>query len=380
MITFSIQTLSKTLTLLKVSLLILSSHLMASESINNKKIAILISSYNNSEHPSLSYDLEELAQAYLVLHDNGISLDIISPKGGAVLIKNNKDDLPYINRFKHQTKALEQLKSTIKSSDALTKKYDGLMIIGGDGAMFDLPTDKATQKFIYQFIQSNSPIAAVCHGPAALVNIKNHDGQYWIKGKQVNSFTQAEDNAFKSDVLSLYPFIIEDKLKQRGAIFKSNSPMLPYISVDQNLITAQNPIAVAKAAEALVLKLALKIKPRILFKDEATLELIMKARVSGSYLIDLAMNSQAEKYDLNYLALYGFYSYPLATNKQDKLTELSIMQAVSCHFNHPSFNASLIKAEIEQGFMESAKNRLTRFKLHNPKHHLLIELESLIKS
>ena len=65
-----------------------------------KRVAILISSYGSLEHPDLSYDLEELAQAYLVLTDNGLEIDIISPRGGAVLIKTNKDDLPYIQKFK----------------------------------------------------------------------------------------------------------------------------------------------------------------------------------------------------------------------------------------------------------------------------------------
>jgi hypothetical protein len=79
----------------------------ASEQQTDKRIAILISSYGDKDHENISYDLEEFAQAYLVLHDNGITLDIISPKGGTVLVKNNKDDLAYIQRFKNQTPALK---------------------------------------------------------------------------------------------------------------------------------------------------------------------------------------------------------------------------------------------------------------------------------
>ena len=41
-----------------------------------KRVAMLISSYGSQEHPDLSYDIEELAQAYLVLTDNGLEVSL----------------------------------------------------------------------------------------------------------------------------------------------------------------------------------------------------------------------------------------------------------------------------------------------------------------
>jgi len=350
----------------------------ATEQQSEKRVAILISSYGDIGHENLSYDLEELAQTYLVLHDNGIKLDIVSPKGGAVLVKNNKDDLAYIQRFKEKTSALKQLNATIASKDINVEDYDGIFVIGGSGAMFDLPIEKNTQRMLSSFVHKNKIIAAVCHGPASLVNIKTKEGNYFVTDKKVNSFTNTEEHAFGGDSAKQFPFLLEDKLKERGAIFTANSPMLPFVAVDGNLITAQNPGAVAMAAEALIVKLGLKVKPRIKFRDEATLALINEARSSGSYLIDLAINSQPELYDLNYFALYGFYSYGLAKSNEDKLKELELMTAVSRHFEHPTFMANLIKAQLEQGFEKEAKQSFNQLKEKYPDEKVTAEVALLL--
>ena len=350
---------------------------IAEASSQSPKVGVLISSYGEEGRENLSYDLEELAQAYLVLYDNGVSIDILSPKGGAVLVKNNKDDLPYIQRFKKETPALTQLKATIPSKDANADNYDAILVVGGSGAMFDLPTDPATQQLLGKFVRQNKPIAAVCHGPAALVNLKLSDGSYYVANKKVNGFTNLEEQTFGSDVINELPFMLEDKLKQRGAIFVSNAPMLPYISVDNNLITAQNPGAVAKATEALLTKIDVNPKARTLYKDEASLLLISQAKDTGTYLIDIALKAEPQLYDLNYLALYGFYAYNLAQSQESKLKELEIMQSIARFFEHPIYLSQLIKAEIEQGYIQQAKHNFGKFKEQYPNHELLPELRTM---
>ncbi len=138
-----------------------------------KRVALIISSYG-TQNPELSYDLEELAQAYLVLSDHSVGLDILSPAGGAVPVKTNKDDLPYIQRFKKQTPALKQLGATIAAKDADAHAYDGVLIVGGAGAMMDLPVDAGINKFLTAMVARVRVIAAVCHGPAALADLKTN--------------------------------------------------------------------------------------------------------------------------------------------------------------------------------------------------------------
>ena len=341
------------------------------------KVAMLISGYGNQNEGKVSYDLEELAQSYLVLTKNGVEVDIISPAGGAVPVHNKKDDLAYIQEFKHKTPALKQLQQTLSTKQASQNTYDGLMIIGGDGAMFDLPFDLDTQNLITQFVHTNKTITAVCHGPAALINIKGVDGEYFLTGKTVNSFTEIEEHAFSSELIDQFPFMLQAKLEARGAKFVSNSPMLPFIAQDDKLITAQNPMSVAKAAEAMLLSLGITPKARAHFKDEATMELVSKAKNSGPFLIDLALAQSPEQYDINYLGLYGFYAYRLADTAEKKRQELQIMEVVGKHFSHPKYSEALIRAFVEQKQFHKAKQEKARFFKQFPNSKLAEEFQSI---
>lgn len=330
------------------------------------RVAMLISGYGEEGDPSISYDLEELAQSYLVLTRNNVTVDIITPKGGKVNVKNNKDGLPFIQEFKRNTPALKQLNKTLPAKLASNNKYQALFIVGGDGAMFDLPFDANTQDFIKSFVEQDLPIAAVCHGPAALINITKPNGDYFVKGKQINSFTLREEQAFSKSLLSKFPFMLETELVKRGAKFQSNAPMLPFVAEDGNLITAQNPMSVPSATEALLVKLDIVPQQRALFKDEATMALISKARVEGSHQIDIALAMEPDSYNMNYLALYGFYAYQLAETKQDKAIELEIMARIGKHFNHPKYHIALISAYIEQKQQIKAKALYQGFRQQYP--------------
>ncbi len=341
------------------------------------RIALLISGHGNEGDPNISYDLEELAQAYLVLANNDIALDIVSPKGGPVPVHKKKDDLAYIQYFTQETAALTQLENTVSAKEALGRDYQGLMIIGGDGAMFDLPFDEHTQALVTQFAVRKKPIAAVCHGPAALVNIRLDNGEYFIKGKRINSFTQREEQAFSAEFLDRFPFILQATIEARGASFVSNGPMLPFLAEDGQLITAQNPMSVAKAAEALVVKLGINPQPRESFKDEATFQLLSRARAEGPFIIDIELAKAKHHYDINLMALYGFYAYGLAETTEDKRAELGIMARIGQNFSHPKYSLALINAYLEQGFENKAKMEKLRLIKDFPDVELPDKLEAL---
>lgn len=339
------------------------------------KVLMLISGYGNETRPELSYDLEELAQSYLVLHDNGVDLDIATPSGGAVLVKTNKDDLTYIQRFK--SIALHQLENTKAVTGINASDYNGVFIVGGAGAMFDLPSDNATQTLLTNFAAQQHVIAAVCHGPAAIADIKLPNGKFLIEGKKVNGFTNIEEHAFSGEHISMFPFLVQDKLIQNGGMFVSNDPMLPFVAVDKNLITAQNPSSVPNAAEAMLLKLGVTPKPRDPFADEATMELIAEAKNNGTVAIDLALLKNPQMYDLNYLALYGFYAYALAPDTR-KNVELDLMETISQHFQHPAYEAALIKALVEQDRNLAANEALATFLTRYPSHEDASALTALV--
>ncbi|GGW76191.1 type 1 glutamine amidotransferase domain-containing protein [Alteromonas halophila] len=338
-------------------------------------VLMLISGYGTEEQPQLSYDLEELAQAYLVLHDNGVNIDIATPKGGPVLVKSNKDDLAFIQRFK--SVALSQLNNTRASETVDPNHYQGIFIVGGAGAMFDLPSDSATQAMLTRFAAKHKMIAAVCHGPAAIADVRLPDGQHLVAGRQVNAFTNTEEHAFSGEHIAAFPFLVEDKLIENGGIFVHNDPMLPFVVIDENLITAQNPSSVPKAAEALLVKLGITPKPRVPFKDEATMQLVATAKQTGVVAIDIALAKNPDNYDMNYLALYGFYAYALA-GEEDKVQELDVMVAIARYFQHPAYESALIKALHEQNQYKQARRYLNAFVERYPSHDQAATLSALL--
>ena len=81
--------------------------------------------------------------------------------------------------------------------------------------MWDFPDDKAVQKTIREIYQGGSPVGAVCHGPAALVNVKLSEGTFLVAGKDVATFTNAEEEAV--GLTKVVPFLLASKLEERGA-------------------------------------------------------------------------------------------------------------------------------------------------------------------
>lgn len=99
-------------------------------------------------------------------------------------------------------------------------------------------------------------MAAVCHGPVALLNVKLSDGTNVLKGKKVTSFTQQEEIAEKHELTKVIPFLLDEAIKEQGAIFSNAQPFDSHVVVDGNLITGQNPASASGVAKAIILKLS----------------------------------------------------------------------------------------------------------------------------
>jgi len=154
-------------------------------------------------------------------------------------LKNNKD--------------LWEKTTPIKEFLGRAKEFAALFYPGGHGPMFDLATDKESIQLIQEFWAAGKPVSAVCHGPAAFVNVKI-DGEPLVKGKKVTAFTNEEEEAVK--LTQSVPFALETVIRDAGAEFvKAPEPWGEKVVTDGKLITGQNPAsghALGKAlAEAL---------------------------------------------------------------------------------------------------------------------------------
>lgn len=190
--------------------------------------------------------LSELAHPYEVLTQAGFDITIASPKGDEAPIdpKSLSEELAPYTQLAQNTLPLQK---------ANVEDYDAFLVVGGHGTMWDLPHDIESQRLLSTAYAQNKIIAAVCHGPAALVNLRNLDGSYVIQGKQVTGFTNEEEAAV--GLTQVMPFPLEDALKQAGGDYIKAPNWQVNVVVSDRLVTGQNPASAKGVAEAVVMLL-----------------------------------------------------------------------------------------------------------------------------
>lgn len=74
-----------------------------------------------------------------------------------------------------------------------------------------------------------------------------------MEGKKVNAFTSEEEKDLKLE--DVVPFLLETKLIERGAKFEHSGLWQPHVTVDERLITGQNPPSAKGVGEAILTEL-----------------------------------------------------------------------------------------------------------------------------
>lgn len=120
--------------------------------------------------------------------------------------------------------------------------------------MWDFPTAPAVAAVGRDVYESGGVVAAVCHGPAALVGITLSDGAPLVAGKGVAGFTNEEEAAV--GLTGVVPFLLADALTARGATHRPGPNFTENVVSDQRVVTGQNPQSAAGVARAVVAALA----------------------------------------------------------------------------------------------------------------------------
>jgi putative intracellular protease/amidase len=190
--------------------------------------------------------LEEFAVPYDHFVSHGARVTVASPAGGAVPLdpRTEPDDRQRIRWF-GALRALQASQSLAGIDDSF---FDGLFIPGGHGPIVDLVHDRDLHRLIASFQEDGKFIGAVCHGPAALLEVRGSDGHYLVRDRRVTGFSNLEERL--AGMHGKVPFLLEDALKKRGARYESALlPMTSHVIRDGNLITGQNPASSARVAE-----------------------------------------------------------------------------------------------------------------------------------
>jgi putative intracellular protease/amidase len=304
------------------------------QSIPSNKILIVLSSYGKDlgkTRPGFEFD--EYSQAYLIFKQNGFEIDVASPKGGIAEADGFNKGKGYNKSILEDSNAMNLLQNTKPTSALKADDYAAMYVVGGKGAMFDLPFDPSLQDLVSEMYQKNKIISAVCHGSAAFVNVKLKDGRYLIEDKKITGFCNEEENMFGKKWKGEFPFLLEDRLKFRKAFYEKSDVMLPQVSVSGNLLTGQNPFSTTALAEEIVKSLGKKPVNRSLYTDEASMILLKKAIMGEWDWAKSELSKNKANYDVELIGVYGYYRSKNAENDKTVLElSLKIMELVTPHY------------------------------------------------
>lgn len=311
------------------------------------RVLLVVSSHGLDDGKTRpGYEMDELSQAYVIFADNGLKVDIASPSGGAVVADRFNADKPYNSRFLGDADAAAKLASTRSLASVANEQYAAVFVIGGKGAMFDLPVNVQLKTLLAETYQAGGVIGAVCHGPAVFMNLPMKNGSSLLDGRSVTGFSNEEEALFGKGWASSFPVLLESGLRGSGAKFSEAPIMLNHVVADGRLVTGQNPYSTAAAAEAVIKAMGRPLAPRQPWADERSIALITQILNGDTAAARASLNADPKAYDIPLIAAWGFFRAQSAGSDRAELTgAVEVMEAALPHFSRPELVSALAEAK-----------------------------------
>jgi putative intracellular protease/amidase len=199
--------------------------------------------------------LGELTEFTDVVEAAGYTPVLVSPKGGKVPLDQRSLSWIYKNKSAQEHLASpafrDSLEHTLPIASVDPAQFDAIYFTGGHGVMWDFPDDPDIQRVAIGIYEHGGVVAAVCHGPAALINLKDEQGRPLIQGRHVTGFSDREEQL--SGMKPQVPFSLQDRLIGQGALYSEGwIPFTSHVVTDGRIITGQNPESPKAVGQALV--------------------------------------------------------------------------------------------------------------------------------
>ncbi len=217
----------------------------------DKRVLLVLTSHDDLAgiRPT-GYFVGEAAHPWREFTNAGFGVDVASVAGGVPPQDGFDEDDEEQVAFLADPSIAAQLADTPKLADVDVSGYDAVFFVGGHGTMWDFPTSAAVADAGREVYEAGGVVAAVCHGPSALVNMTLSDGSKLIAGKRVAGFTNDEEWAV--GLTDAVPFLLADELTAAGATHVPAQNFTEQVIVDGRLVTGQNPQSAAGAGRAVV--------------------------------------------------------------------------------------------------------------------------------
>ncbi|GGR90718.1 dimethylallyltransferase [Streptomyces aureoverticillatus] len=214
---------------------------------------------DGTQHPT-GFWAEEAVAPYEAFKAAGHQVTVATP-GGVVPTVDRASLAPEVNggqegadRIAAGLAAFTELQDPIRLEDVDLDDYAAVYYPGGHGPMEDLAADATSGRLLVRALESGRPLATVCHASAALLAATRDDGSNAFAGRRLTGFTNAEET--QAGLAAKAKWLLQDRLVAAGADFQEGEPWAPYVVVDRNLVTGQNPASSAPLAAELLKKLA----------------------------------------------------------------------------------------------------------------------------
>lgn len=216
-----------------------------------KKILLMLTSADEMAGEPTGYELSEAAHPWKVFRDAGYVVDFASVDGGNPSPASTDEADEIMEDFMSDATVNTQLLATPAIADVDMDAYDAIYLVGGHGTMVDFPECVALADKIAELYEAEGVVAAVCHGPAGLLNVELSTGVRLLDAKHVTGFSNAEEaQVEKSDDV---PFLLEDRLTElAGSYTSAREPFGEHVVVDGRLVTGENPASAAGVAKEVV--------------------------------------------------------------------------------------------------------------------------------
>ena len=214
---------------------------------------------DGTKHPT-GYWAEELAEPHRLFSEAGWDITLATPGGRAPTLDRLSlgfaGGSPATRRrvADYLRSITEQLTRPVSLDRVDESDYDLVFYPGGHAPMEDLAVDQTSGALLARRLRSGRPLALVCHAPAAILAATAPDGTQPFAGYRMTGLSNVEERlnpfAWKAS------WLLQDRLVEAGVRYeKTPIPLRPFVVVDRNVFTGQNPASAAPLAQRLVAEL-----------------------------------------------------------------------------------------------------------------------------
>ncbi|TNJ34285.1 DJ-1/PfpI family protein [Arenimonas terrae] len=351
---------------LLLATLMISTPAVAADAGTTRALIVVSSEGRDAGKTRPGFEMDEFAQTWLILRANGVVVDVASPAGGAVQADRFDPKEPFNAAVVADAEAQRQLGATRRTDAVKADDYDAVLVMGGKGAMFDLADDAALHRLLGQVYADGGVVAAVCHGPAALVDAKLPDGTALVAGRALTGFSLEEESVFGKKWATQFRFQLETALRDGGALWQEAALMLPKVVVDGRLVTGQNPYSTAGMAEAVVRALGRTPVARTPWRDELTMALAQQALAGDADGARQALAAEPARYHAALIGMLGYYQLQSAPNDSGVRDALLLMQLARPHMSEPQLPLGIAEAQWRLGQTAAARETLAALLAKHP--------------